>query len=701
MIRSWGIWGLAIGLAILATGGSGRAGLSCLTAHGEAAVTDCSAVLDDTTTPLTVRVAAWRERAAAHFELVRYAQALADLDEIIAAKADQPADWWRHGRALAGLERYQEALSDYEKANRLLPNDSEILESLANLRQQLQQFGEAALDFGVLVARFPEVPVYRGERGWAYYNTGLYDLALDDYGEAIAMAPKTASFWNERALTYEQIGDFDKALSDYGNALSLAPDDPVMLTNRGRLLRGNGRTAEALKDFDAALAIDKTPNAYFERALLFLATDELPKAETDVAEALKLGGSVASAEYIRGRLAAEHDDYDAAIGHYDKSIALNDDGNAAIYWRAVAHMSLGNDQQALAGLTASMSIWPDDTSIRIDRNDELIELGRYDEAIGDFDQMLAQDEKSIDALIGRSRAHSFAEHWPQAIADAEQALVLDPKSRRALYRRAYARKGSGDFDGALADYTALTLTEAKSATILSERAEVYRRLSRFDEGLKDFAAAIALEPKRPDLQWNMGFTLESQGRYAEALSAYQRAVDVDPDYAWGYEGRAWALMGLRRLTEAMADCEKIIAKLPREPAAYRCRAQVRQESEDAGGAKLDLLKALELDPKYAIARYDLGRLYLDDSDYENALEAFTATIRVGYLKARSLLLRGDAHRGLRDDRLAINDYRSAAALDPADLGDAAIRRITAIEAHLPKIDRGEFDYPSGHASRGH
>lgn len=48
------------------------------------------------------------------------------------------------------------------------------------------------------------------------------------------------------------------------------------------------------------------------------------------------------------------------------------------------------------------------------------------------------------------------------------------------------------------------------------------------------------------------------GNFAEALSLYERAVSISPGNATYRFNRAVALMGLRRLAEAVKECEEAI-----------------------------------------------------------------------------------------------------------------------------------------------
>ena len=63
------------------------------------------------------------------------------------------------------------------------------------------------------------------DRGFAYYEKGDYDLAIEDYTEAIRLRPEYASFYWFRGDAYLKKGDYDRAVEDYTEAFRLDPKD--------------------------------------------------------------------------------------------------------------------------------------------------------------------------------------------------------------------------------------------------------------------------------------------------------------------------------------------------------------------------------------------------------------------------------------------------------------------------------------------
>ena len=82
-------------------------------------------------------------------------------------------------------------------------------------------------------------------------------------------------------------------------------------------------------------------------------------------------------------------------------------------------------------------------------------LGRYDEAVGDFDRSLELDPGIAEALAARGLAHSSLERHELAIEDYSRVLDTDPRNRDVLYSRGIARLYAARFESAIEDFDAI------------------------------------------------------------------------------------------------------------------------------------------------------------------------------------------------------------------------------------------------------
>jgi len=121
-------------------------------------------------------------------------------------------------------------------------------------------------------------------------------------------------------------------------------------------------------------------------------------------------------------------DYDRAIQDYDQAVRLKPDDAAALnnrcWARAVANKAL---EAALSDCNESLRLRPDDAGTMHSRGFVHFRMGRYDEAIADFDNSLSRDPKSADMLYMRGLAKGVRHDTAGSDADIAEAKAIDPK----------------------------------------------------------------------------------------------------------------------------------------------------------------------------------------------------------------------------------------------------------------------------------
>ncbi len=128
------------------------------------------------------------------------------------------------------------------------------------------------------------------KRGYAYYQKGEFDKALNDYSEAIRLDPTQARTYNNRGLAYQAKGDLDQAIADFSEALRLEPSLGVSYLNRGRAYAGKNDLDRAIADYSEAIRLDpKSGAAYRRRGEAYQVRSESAKSLADFAKAEELG----------------------------------------------------------------------------------------------------------------------------------------------------------------------------------------------------------------------------------------------------------------------------------------------------------------------------------------------------------------------------------------------------------------------------
>jgi predicted Zn-dependent protease len=289
--------------------------------------------------------------------------------------------------------------------------------------------------------------------------------------------------------------------------------------------------------------------------------------------------------------------------------------------------------KALEHFRAAAALRPDSLGNLSDIVIELVELGRFDEAL---DIARAITDKHPDLPVGY---HSLA---------------------RIARRR-------GQHAEALENLRAAAARASDDGWIKGEIAAVLRELGRLDEA-QEIARAVA--DKWPDLPigWRvLGAVARARGQREEALAHFQAAARIDAGDLWNQIEIAALLRELGRLDEAQEVARAVADKRPDLPVGWRllgadARARGRREEALAhfqAAARIDAGN-LENQGEIAAVLCELGRL-----DEAQEIARAVGDKRPDLVVSWRVL--GEIARKRGDMRQALEHFRAAAALDPQNL----------------------------------
>ncbi|HQW26165.1 MAG TPA: tetratricopeptide repeat protein [Saprospiraceae bacterium] len=202
-----------------------------------------------------------------------------------------------------------------------------------------------------------------------------------------------------------------------------------------------------------------------------------------------------------------------------------------IYWLAWKNIkTIGISILALVVVLNSVltymrnNVWKDEITLSTDsinkspgkgrpynnRGDALVDAGRYEEALLDFDKAVELLPKYAMAYYNRGNLYQKQKKYDQALADFNYAI---------RYRR--------DFDKAY-----------------NNRGTLYKETNRLDEALVDYDRAISLNPDYHMAYNNRGSVYILQKQYQLAIEDLDKAIAIKPDFAEAFGNRGIAKLKL-------------------------------------------------------------------------------------------------------------------------------------------------------------
>jgi tetratricopeptide (TPR) repeat protein len=424
----------------------------------------------------------WMDKAEEFAYNSSFEKVISALDEVLKIDSGNETALIRKATYLGIVGKANESSETYEKGLALLEDDlkkdpnnaeawqkkAEILRSLNRQNESIAAYEKTLEAFNRAIEKDPkDVDAWTG-KGNALRYLGKWYEAQDAYNEAIEIDPQDYRAWGRKAEVIGRIGDINESMEAYDKTFELIPSNNTRVMadywmSKAEVLEfAGGRSDEALTALNHSLELDPSSrvNWRFKAEIL----SELGRKDEAVEafdESLKLNPDDAEGWQWKASLLTEMKRYNESLEAYDKAIELtpeNDTKDLALNWfsKGWALNKTGRQEEARAALQKSLEFYDraiskntGDISLLQQKGMALFELGRYDDAIEVYDQVLT-DSHDIEfsatktsALIGKGDALRALGKNDEAISAYNKAIEVGPLYSNAWHGKGEAQKAIG------------------------------------------------------------------------------------------------------------------------------------------------------------------------------------------------------------------------------------------------------------------
>lgn len=217
----------------------------------------------------------------------------------------------------------------------------------------------------------------------------------------------------------------------------------------------------------------------------------------------------------------------------------------------------------------------DDHSLRCNLANVLVQLGRYEEAIGHYQICVQQSPENAEYHNNLGKALLNAGQYEQAIASLQQVIARQ-RWPDAFFHMAIAFRSQGDLGKADQLLTAAIEINPRYREAINERGLILEALGRKDEALVEFKKVIALffsefqSQSAESYDYDVAVLFNNQDLVEETIRQLRRYVQKHPGFADGYYklGQALEAKGLKN--EAMLAFRRALEINPRYEIARKC-----------------------------------------------------------------------------------------------------------------------------------
>jgi tetratricopeptide (TPR) repeat protein len=287
-------------------------------------------------------------------------------------------------------------------------------------------------------------------------------------------------------------------------AIRQQPQNTALLARRAALRLAAGQPTAALRDVTAALAInDQDGDLYYLQARALRALGRLADALAAARAAADNGYNAPELPLLEGETHLAARQYDAALASLDRTLRLDPDQPAALFYKGLAYAATQDTVQAFDYLRAALARDPRQPEIL----HQLAFLSNAYRAPTDAARYatlgLRLDSASGALHYDFGRQLELQGRPDSALRYYRRALVLDSTQYRADYRLALAASAHGQ----------------RPATLITH----LRRALRYN-------------PRLPQARQLLAEALETQRRLPEALAQYRMLVLENPGNThWTYK----------------------------------------------------------------------------------------------------------------------------------------------------------------------
>ena len=636
-----------------------------------------------------------------HYKLSgNYELAITELGKAIALVEINPAaaaaSFAERAEVYIILGKFEDALSDYNKAIELFPKFSPYYEKRALLNSEyLDDFNAALIDYTKVIELNPSDP-------WAWYNRGFLNsynhdddkAAIHDFFQALRADSSFAPAHEEIGNLY-YYNEMDKeAINEYTKAIGFAETYPISASNcfyyRAEIYSLQEKFELALQDHSKAIQLDpKNPSRYLNRAKFYIDyLNDYDKAYDDYSMAIEINPNNPDLWYERGLFIGNKGDNELAIADFNRALSIDPSHANTIKAIGVYYKQTGQLDLAIKQYGKGIALVNEEPAIAASsyarRSEIYILQEKFQDALLDLNKAIELFPKWSEYY--RLRAQLYRDNlndYQSALIDLTKVIELNPNDPWAWYNRGrFYRSWISNSEAAIKDFRAALKLDSTFISAVNAVGLYYMDMGQTDLAIDEYTKGTKVENENPRgaayCYGNRAKIYETLNKIDEAENDYTKAVELDPSNIYRYEERSSFYVEFKKDYEAaLNDLTKIIELESNKPWNWYRRAWHKYHFLKSNeGAIEDLLMALEIDPNYIPSLLKIGEIYYSTEDYDLAKKQLDKAIywyEKNNLKADDGFIpyiaecfnyRGHVYRMQKKYNNSLSDYKKAIELNP-------------------------------------
>lgn len=278
-----------------------------------------------------------------------------------------------------------------------------------------------------------------------------------------------------------------------------------------------------------------------------------------------------------------------------------------------------------------------------------------EKAIPYYEQIITFYPHYIEAMNSLGAIFRRLKRYEESIQILQRALDEGRQTATVNYNLGFTYKEMGDFDDAIDAFTAVINENPSDVLAYNHMGSIYLAEKQYDKAIASYRKGLQVDPNHPILNYNLACTYNQAKMPNDAIRCFEKTLKVRPGWVEAIKDYSSVLINCQKTKEASDLVQKSIKLHPNDP------------------------KLLSM----------LGRIYLDQYDYDSAEKTFKRARNVDGNDIE--ILKGLAVALEKEDRPkeALEAVNSALAIEPAneDLNKQYVHTLLSAEYYDAAHDK--------------
>lgn len=292
--------------------------------------------------------------------------------------------------------------------------------------------------------------------------------------------------------------------------------------------------------------------------------------------------------------------------------------------------------------------------------------GDLDDAEEGYARALALEPENVDMLYEYAHILMLQNKGEEGLVVADQLVELAPDDPRGKALRVLGLYQVNRLDEAISYGLGVLESHPDYAQTYAYLAWVYADVGRWVQAVEMGEKAVTLDPDSVDTYRAYAYALTWLGARDEAIQALERAIEIHPTLDFLYFEAAEKYRALENVPAAIAAYEQALAIKPTNSRALLRLCETYFYLREDARAQEYCEQALAVNPQYADAWRQVGLVYYQQGQYQQAVDAFESCEANGSESIYCMYVRGLAYYYLDRCDLAVPILQESMQLTQSD-----------------------------------